>query len=281
MPRVRAAAEAGGLPGLRRGTITELLFLYECVTHEVTQLKDVGVSLGLTVQAASATFLRLKRQERIEVVGGRYHPTVPGVAWLHATLGALGDDVERRRRALHVIRHTRAVAREDLPAGSRVVLSLEDGVLGAAIGVRGASRGEVRAEVKKGEIAEVEELEGIVPIAPAAVDVLVVRSSEVNRPEIQGALARAVDSSPGLLGAYGPEAFHLLRRVASRAVARFGVAAAASEAAQLGVPSTVVVLDDELPRFIAALTSGNPPELRVRSLPRGRGRRRSSDGGRT
>jgi predicted transcriptional regulator len=116
----------GGLAALRRGgTVTELLFLYECATLEPTQLRPIAERLGLTVQAVSHSFRQLKRRGLVTVQEGRYRPTVEGVAWLHETLRRLGDDLRERIERVHVIRSTRALALDDLSEGASV--SLERG----------------------------------------------------------------------------------------------------------------------------------------------------------
>src|SRR5690242_20783868 len=100
----RSPGSRRGLPGLRRGTVTRLLFLYECTTREVTQLKSIASELGITIQAVSASFRALRREGLIEYRAGRYRATVAGVAWLHGILGDLGKDVESRLASLSVVR---------------------------------------------------------------------------------------------------------------------------------------------------------------------------------
>src|SRR6202521_4974607 len=134
-PPSKGARRTRGLADLRRpGTVTELLFLFECLTEEPTQLRPVADRLGLTVQAASHTFRGLVRKGLAEVRSGRYRPTVTGIAWLHGTLGEVSEDLHGRLAQLHVVRSTRAVAGTVIPAGSEVSLGLEDGILTARPG---------------------------------------------------------------------------------------------------------------------------------------------------
>ncbi|HEY6238582.1 MAG TPA: hypothetical protein VIZ68_05295, partial [Thermoplasmata archaeon] len=77
-------------------------------------------------------------------------------------------------------------------------------------------------------------------------------------------LKRALaDAGTSLLGAQGLEAFHLLGRVTQRPVVRFAVASACREASLVGVASTVVVLDDELPRLLQQFGGTDPPPIDV------------------
>src|SRR5258708_38101709 len=87
MPRRRDRSAASGLPDLRRaGAITELLFLYEGVTRETTQLQPIAARLGLTVQAVSHVFRQLERDGLVTHRVGRYRGTGAWVASLHAAL---------------------------------------------------------------------------------------------------------------------------------------------------------------------------------------------------
>ena len=265
-----------GLAALRRGgTVTELLFLYECATREVGQLRAVAEPLGLTVQAISHTFRGLARRGRIELREGRYRPTVAGVAWMHAMLGSLESDLGRRLERLHIIRTTRALAREALAPGQEVVLAIEDGLLTARRGRVGPSRGRVLRSAGPGDLVEVADLEGIVPIRRGKVRVVVLPAERLLTPGLPRALARALRRSPGgLLAAHGLEAFHLVRRASpDHSKMRFGIAPAVEEATRLGIDCTVVSSDTELPRLLDQFEEAHPPKIEFLSLPGGGGGR--------
>lgn len=264
MPR---APDAGttGLPDLRRrGAVTELLFLFECVTREPTQLRPIAEELGLTVQATSHSFRQLAARGLAEVREGRYRATVAGVAWLQDALGLLREDVVGRLARLDIVRSTRAIARSSLRAGAPVSLDLRDGLLEARPGASGPSRGRARHPAGPGELVEVDRLEGIVPIAPGSVTIVPVRGDAARDRRSVPALRRAIASNgAGLLAAHGLEAYDLVRRATPRPVVRFAVAAAAREASQVGVGSLVVVTERELPRLLAQFGGTDPPPLQV------------------
>ncbi len=257
-----------GLGALRRsGAITELLFVNECATVEPTQLRPIAERLGLTVQAASYSFRQLKRRGLVEQVGGRYRPTVRGVAWLHETLDRLGEDVRRMIEELHVIRSARAVALDPLRAGDPVSLELVDGLLSARRGAAGASRGRATGAALRGESVEVSQLEGIVPIAPATVSIRTFSAPDPRDRSALAALRRLVDGpSTGLFCAEGLEAYLFARRATDRPVIRFAVASACREASQVGVPSLVLVHADELPRLLAGFAALPAPPVEVLPL---------------
>lgn len=257
-----------GLAALRRsGAVTELLFLHECATREVSQLRPVADRLGLTVQAASHIFRQLGRRGLAEVRGDRYRPTVAGMAWLHAAFGSLREDLDERIQRLHIIRSTRAVARGSIPKNSPVILELRQGVLEARVGRKGPSRGRSRTEAESGELVEVVDLEGIVPLKPAEIRIITLPDSEAMNPRLLIHLRALVRATPeGLLAASGIEASHWLERAASRPVLRYAVTASAIEASKVGVPTTLVVLDNDLPRLLARFDQPLPPPISVRRL---------------
>ncbi len=254
--------------------MSDLLFLYECTTRDVGQLRAIAAPLGLTVQAASHTFRGLARRGLVELRDGRYRPTVAGVAWMHATLGGLERDLADRLERLHIVRTTRAIARARIEPGAPVVLRFEEGSLTARPGTSGPSRGTARSAARPGELVEVAELEGIVPIQRGSVRLAVLPAEGSTDPSLERAIAAAFGRGTyGLLAAQGLEAAHLMRRAfPNRPIARFGVAAAVDEASRLGLDCALVVVDHELPRFLAQLEG--PDRVAIDFVPLHRGGRR-------
>ena len=249
----------------RAGSVSDLLFLYVCTTREVAQLRDIAGALGLSVQASSHTFRGLARRGLAEVRAGRYRPTIAGVDFLHGTLQALESDLAERLERLHIVGTTKALARARIGPGAPVVLAVEDGLLSARPGTDGASRGVARRAARSGELVEVERLEGIVPLRTAEVELLTIPEAEAQRPAIARELARALDHRPGgIVAAHGLEAFLLAGRASrARPVARFGVPAVVEEASRLGVPSTIVVLDRDVPQLLAQFGGSSSPRIVV------------------
>lgn len=260
-----------GLAGLRRsGTVTELLFLYECATLEPTQLRPIAERLGLTVQAVSHSYRELRRRGLATVRDGRYRPTVEGVAWLHETLRRLGDDLRDRIEQVHVIRSTRALALDDVAEGAVVSLELRQGLLSARPGGGGPSRGRVRSGGRKGSLVEVSDLEGIVPLTPATISVRTLAPKDLDDPRLGERVRRDLPSDPlAVVAADGLEAFHALSRAGPRPVLRFAAANACLEASRLGVPSYLLVLASDLPHVLTQFAGSSPPPLEVAPLPGG------------
>jgi putative transcriptional regulator len=265
----RRAGPGRGLEALRRlGAVSDLLFLYECATRDVAQLRTIADQIGVSVQAASHTFRGLARRGLAEQREGRYRPTVAGVDWLHSVLGGLHVDLADRLERLPIIRATHAVARSAIPAGASVVLAIEDGTLVARPGRRGPSRGVAQAAARTGELVAVEGLEGIVPLRRGSLRVVTLPAARISDSRLTRRLASELaDAPPGLVAAQGLEAYHLVARAyRGRPVLRFGISAAVDEATQLGIDCTVVVLDREAPRFLQQFRHPRPPTIEFVSI---------------
>ncbi|HYA10072.1 MAG TPA: hypothetical protein VEH10_00120 [Thermoplasmata archaeon] len=284
MAAVPGASSAPGLKGLRRpGAVTDLLFLEACAGLEPTRLRPIADALGLTVQAVSHVFRSLRSRGWVVYRDGRYRLTLEGVAGLHETLTGLGDDVRSRLAGLHVVRSTRALADGRLEAGDVVALEVRDGLLTARRGSGGASRGRVVRGARPGDLVEVGELEGIVPITPAPIRVVTVPEPALRSPDLAVRLARALRGVDGPVAVVGLETFVAVRRRTPVPVSRFAPTAVCREASRVGVPSTLVVLDKDLPRVLGELAGPSPPSVEILPLgalrrPPGR-RRRGRDRG--
>lgn len=271
------SSRRAGLSTLRRlGAVSDLLFLYEAETREANQLRTIAERLGLSVQAASHTFRSLRARGLVELRDGRYRPTVRGVDWLHSALGSVRDDLAERLDRLHIVRTTRAVAAGTVHSGDPVSLELVEGTLTARPGAGTGSRGRAHSSARTGELVDIGELEGIVPLPHGRLWVVALPADRVREAGLASEVRAAVSKSPpGLLLASGLEAFHVVRRASpSRPVVRFGVAAAIVEATRLGVECTLVVVDRDLPRLFERLEGPDVPPLEFLPLRRGTHRAR-------
>ncbi len=260
-----------GLHGVRRsGSVTELQFLYTCATTEPTQLRPIADELGLTVQAVSHVYRGLRQRGLVEIREGRYRPTIQGVAWLHAGLTGIAEDVRDRLAHLNVVRSTRAIAASRIAPGSPVSLELVNGLLSARPGGSSPSHGIARAGAAQGGLVEVENLEGIVPIESARISVRTIRDEDIQDPRIVAQIRSSIPGPAALVAADGLEAFTLVQRAWSGSVVRFGVAAASVDAARVGVPVVVFVLQRDLPRLLARWADARAPSVDVRPLGGGR-----------
>lgn len=260
-PAGAVGREAHGLLALMKpGRLTELLFLLELSTNPSGRLRPIADRLGVSVQTISLLHRRFRRQGKVSVVAGRYRATPAGVAELHSLISAIRADLDARMAELQLVRECRAIAADDLRRDQPVVLYMDGGDLYARPGADGVSRGVAARKARRGDLVEVEQLEGILPLPPAGVVCLVVPTKALTSSvHLVARLRKALGSVRGqLLAAEGLEAVHTLRRATNRAFVRFGVAAAARDAALLGVPVVVVVSDAHLRVLLQRLAEPSP-----------------------
>ncbi len=277
--RARTAGTATPVPEspglltlMKPGRLTELLFLLELSTHPSGRLRPIAERLGVSVQTISLLHRRFRKEGKVVVVGGRYRATPAGIAELHARIAAIRADLDARMAELQLVRECRAIAAAPIRENESVVLFMAGGDLHARPGTEGASRGVAARAARRGELVEVERLEGVLPLTPASVVCLVVPGRQ---PSSSGRLVarlrqalRTADAE--LLAAEGIEAVHALRRATSRPFVRFGVAAAAREAVLLGVPAAIVVSDSHLRVLLQRLADPAPAvPVEVRTLSAG------------
>lgn len=259
-----------GTPGLkdlrRSGAVTDLLFLEACLSLGPTQLRPIADALGLTVQAVSHVFRSLRARGWVAFADGRYRPTLEGIAYLHETLAGLGDDVRARLARLHVIRSTRALAVGPLGPGDVVAVEIRDGLLTARRASGGASHGRVIRGGSSGDLVEVGDLQGVVPITPAPIRVRTVPESELYSRGLSRRIATGLRGVRGPVAVEGLEAFLAVRHATPSPVHRFAPVAVCREASRVGVPSTLVVLDRDVPRVLGELAGPSPPPVEVLSL---------------
>lgn len=265
----RSRAAAQGLPSLRLGgRTTEVLFLYEVATHSYSRLRFIAERVGISVQAASLLYRKLSGAGFVSLSDGTYRLTVRGIAHLHSSLESLGQDIQGRLEHLQVVRTTRAVADGALRKGDAVDLVMEDGVLRARPGGNGPSTGRAVSGGPEGELVEVGELRGILPLTSAPIVCVSVPLGALGAAAVRTQIRReAADKRHGLVSAYGLEAQHLLSKVHPGPLLRFGVPAALREASQVGVSALVVVTDDKLADLLQRLGENRPaPKVVVREL---------------
>ncbi len=260
--------EPSGLLSLMKpGRLTELLFLLELSTNPSGRLRPIADRLGVSVQTISLLHRRFRKEGKVALVGGRYRATPAGVAELHAMISAIRADLDSRMTQLQLVRECRAIAAGPIRREEPVVLFMREGDLYARPGTDGPSRGVAARGARPGELVEVEQLEGVLPLPPARVLCLVLPTRDASTTRLVGPLRRALGVAEGeLLAAEGLEAVHALRRATGRPFVRFGVAAAARDAALLGVPAVVVVSDSHLRVLLQRLADPSPPvpvELRT------------------
>jgi len=219
------------------------------------QQKSIAVKLGITPQAIS-DYIRQLVDEGLVVSTGRSHYGVStkGVNWMLKILRELRGYASIVEQAVTNITVCAAIAEVDINQGQAVGLKMKNGLLFATSQISSGARGIAVSSVSQGEDVAVSNIEGLVKLTRGRITILQV-------PAIQKGGSRQVDlkllkthaANNQQVGAIGIEALTSLRRVAVEPRYLYGVTEAAIEAAQCGLPFTIVCTDDAIPELIKKL----------------------------
>jgi len=219
------------------------------------QQRDIAQKLAVTPQAISDYTRQLVREGLLRAEGrSRYRVTTEGVNWIIKTLRELRGYHRFIEQAVTNISVCAAIADADLTQGQTVGLEMKDGLLLATKRVGNGARGIAANNAQAGEDVGVANIEGIVSLDRGKVTILKVPSIQrggsgmVDRDRLKQELA-----SRKLTSAIGIEAIVALKRLNAKFSYRYGVAEAAIEAANSGLASLIVCVDDEISALVRRL----------------------------
>jgi putative transcriptional regulator len=153
-----------------------------------------------------------------------------------------------------------ALAEAALTRGQTVYLKMKDGLLYASPDENGGARGTAISSVEAGEDVDVADIEGLVPLIRGHITILqvpVVReggSRQIDTDRLREHMAGTKET-----GAIGIEALVSMQRAGLQPRYLYGVTEAAIEAAQCGLPFTIVCTEDAIPGLIKHLQEENIP----------------------
>ena len=239
---------------------TKFQILIEIAANQPNiQQKDIAQRVGVTSQAVSDYISGLVRDGWVASDGrSRYWVTKEGVSWVLETFRELRGYSAYVERAVTNITVCAAVAGEDLSQDQAVGLEMRDGLLFATGAVGKGARGIAIADARGGEEVGVSDIEGLVELVTGKVTILKVPdivsggSGSVDLAELRKYLGQR-----GPLGAVGIESLIALRRIGFEPQYFYGVTEAAIEAAESGLPFTIVCAEGEISRSIGRLCEEN------------------------
>ncbi len=241
-----------------RNLATRFQILVEIAAGQpsITQ-KDIAERLSITPQAVSDYIGRLKDARWVVSEGrSKYRVTNEAVNWILEMTGGLHAYLDFVGKAVTRVTTCTAVAACDLAQGQKVRLYMEDGLLFATAATRKetGTTGTAVAEAVQGQDVGVSDLSGVMDLQPGTVEIY--RVPNVKRggsASVDTATLRKAVTGNTLLGAIGIEALTALRRAGLEPGCFYGVTEAVVEAARSGLSSTVVCVDDEVPRLLSRL----------------------------
>ncbi len=239
-----------------KATATRLQILIEIAAGQPDiQQKDIARRLEITPQWVSEYMLKFV-EEGLVVSEGRskYRVTAEGVDWLLKMLRELREYFSMAEKIVRNISICAAMADCDLVKGQQVGLWMKDGLLYAGTLAGQNARGIAVMSAGAGEDIGISNIEGIVDLEPGKITVLKI-------PGIRKGGSRNVDlvrlgkelSGERFIGAIGIEALVALKQTGIEPQYIHGTRDTIVTAAQSGISSVVVCVDDEIPELLTSL----------------------------
>ena len=218
------------------------------------QQKDIARRLEITPQAVSDYVTQLVKSGMLVSEGrSRHSVTREGVNWIIETLKDLSNYILFIQRAVNNISVCAAIAESDLKKGQKINLKMKDGLLLASSGAGPGAAGMAISNARQGEDVGVSGISGIVSLERGMVTILKIPSIERggSRKVDYGILREHLKGCP-LVASLGLESLAALRKTGID-FCRYGAMGAAIEAAQSGLNSLVVSVENETFELITKL----------------------------
>jgi putative transcriptional regulator len=239
-----------------KATATKLQILIEIAAGQPdVQQKDIAKRLNITPQWVSEYILGFI-EEGLVISEGRskYRVTAEGVDWVMKLLREMRTYFNMAEGVVRNISVSAAVASCDLSKGQQVGLAMKDGVLFAGNYDGKGAKGIAVTDANAGEDVGISNIEGIVELEQGKITILKV-------PGIQRGGSRDVDlirlgkeiSGEKIVGTIGVEALVALKQIGVEPTHTYGAKEVIVEAAQRGLSSVVVCVDDEIPELLQTL----------------------------
>ncbi len=239
-----------------KATSTKLQILIEIAAGQPdVQQKDIARKLEITPQWVSEYILKFVEEGMVVSEGrSKYRVTEQGVDWILKLLREMREYFNMAEKVVRNITVCAAVAEIGLVQGQKVGLIMKDGMLYASDYKGQSAQGIAVTDALEGEDVGVTAIEGIVQLEQGKVTVLKI-------PGIQRGGSRKVDlvrlkkeiSGETIIGAIGIEAMVVLKQVQTEPAYTYGAKEAIVEAAQSGLSSVVVCVDDDIPDLLQTL----------------------------
>jgi putative transcriptional regulator len=239
-----------------KATATKLQILIEIAAGQPDiQQKDIAKRLGITPQWVSEYILGFI-EEGLVVSEGRskYRVTTEGVDWVMKLLREMRNYFNMAEKVIRNISVCAAVASGDLSKGQQVSLVMKNGMLVANNYNGHGAKGITVTDAKAGGDVGISNIEGIVELEQGKITILKV-------PSVQRGGSKNVDlarlgkeiSGEKVIGAIGVESSIALKQIEVEPTYTYGTKEAIVEAAQSGLSSVVVCVDDAIPELLQTL----------------------------
>jgi putative transcriptional regulator len=248
-----------------KGEFTKFQILFEVMRNQPhVKQKDISDALGITIQAVSKYFKKLKKEGFLEAGSDKadYRLTPKATAKLEADIKNLERYVTSIRREMKIERYFPAMATKPIKAGDRVGLMMKKGVLYAvaASNADAEAFGTAITDASRGEDVGLKDLQGKVKLRQGRILI-------VKLPSIRQGGSRTVDLAkvrkfydefkPDRIGVMGAVGRAILNKLGLKADVEFGISRAAALAASRGLNVFVLVVGRMVNRVIEEIDTAN------------------------
>ena len=241
-------------------TATRFRILVEIAAGQPNiQQKDIAQRLNITPQAVSE-YIKELIEESLATSDrrSRYRVTKEGVNWILKMSRELQNYSSFVGKVVTNISVCAAVADHDLASGQTARIYMKGGLLHASNALEGEAKGTVVSAASRGEEVAISNIEGIVELEIGMVTICKVPSVQKGGPKSTDLhrLKQEVRKR-NIIGAMGIEAIMALKRINITPDYIYGVKEAAVEAAQSGLSSLIVCVEDDTSGLISRLGEEN------------------------
>ncbi|MBI4394462.1 MAG: hypothetical protein HY556_11815 [Euryarchaeota archaeon] len=242
--------------------LTRLLLMFEVSQAEPVRPKQLADAVGMTIQGVLNHLDELRQARHVEHSSDGYNLSALGRQELLESMLDIKRYVDDAVLRLNVIDACSAVAGNKIREGDPLGLFMVEGELVAFGGRDSSSKGKALSSAERGEEVLVGDLEGVVEINTARLNLVRVPGAREGGSRRLG--TRALQASLGDLdmrtvhaGAVGTEGRAALRRLGLEPAFRFAPVQAAFNAAQLGLEALLLVPGPEMKEVLGELESYN------------------------
>ena len=239
---------------------TELLILLEVIKNPHSKLKTIANKLDITVQGVSEYLRRMKKEGKIQNIGGEWRATKSGVEFLHSNFSELKEFVDTKMVELNIIDVCAAIAKTPIKKGDEVGLFMEDGVLRAYSGKDSRSKGIAVSDAEiDGDVA-ITELDGMVALSPGMIHIVKLPSireggsNSVSPKEIKKIFEKLNPKKLGVLDAVSRAA---LKKAKMDWDFEFAALHSAIEAAEKGLNVMIFASADQIAGIVSTIEDTN------------------------
>jgi putative transcriptional regulator len=248
-----------------KGEFTKFQILFEVMRNQPhVKQKDISDALGITIQAVSKYFKKLKKEGFLEAGSDKadYRLTPKATEKLETDIKNLERYVITIRREMKIERYFPAMATKPIKAGDKVGLMMKKGVLYAVASSNSAAEafGTAITDASRGEDVGLKDLQGKVKLRQGRILI-------VKLPSIRQGGSRTVDLAkvrkfydefkPDRIGVMGAVGRAILNKLGLKADVEFGISRAAALAASRGLNVFVLVVGRMVNRVIEEIDTTN------------------------